>query len=392
MEAKLQVTEVFDKNWDQLNGDKRIIINQGGTRSGKTISCLQCSILYANINPNTSISIVRISMPALKETIIPDFMFIMDQLGIYDIKRHNKTEQLYTFSNGSTIKFLSAATAMRLKGSKRDILYINEATELSREAYLQLAMRTNNKILLDFNPEDNDHWVYELLKEDKCILIKSTYLDNPFLSEDNIQEIEDLIKVDENYYKTYVLGERPTSNRRIYTHFKQFNKRTVHTDMMDYVYGLDFGFNHPCVLVKASFEDNKAYIKEEIYRSKMTTGDLITQMNEVNIDKSKKIYCDSARPEVIEELKRAGYTRATKSDKNVKPGIDKVKSMEIFIDDTSFNLWKEYRQYVWKTIGERILDEPVKINDDGMDALRYAIHSHIKTNKFNSFYTQIYKF
>ena len=392
MDANLEVTEIFDKIWEELNGSKRVIMNQGGTRSGKTTACLQSVIVFANMNPNTSISIVRISMPALKETIIPDFKDIMEGLGIYDIKRHNKTEQLYTFKNGSTIKFLSAATAMRLKGSKRDILYVNEATELPHSAYLQLAMRTNKKILIDFNPEDNDHWIWDLINEDKTVLIKSTYKDNPFLSSELVQEIEDLIKVDMNYYKTYVLGERPTSNRRIYTHFKQYNSSSITTDDMDYVYGLDFGFNHPCALVKTSFDGNKVYVKEEIYRSKLTTSDLIMQMNEIGINKHSKIFCDSARPEIIEELKRAGYSRATKSDKNVKPGIDRVKSMEVFIEDASINLWKEYRAYVWKMNGERIIDEPVKLNDDGMDAMRYAIHSSNKNRKFNDFYTKIYKF
>jgi phage terminase large subunit len=254
---------------------------------------------------------------------------------------------------------------------------------------MQLAMRTRGKILIDFNPEDMDHWIYELIKEDKAVLIKSTYKDNPFLPKEQVDFIENMINSDENYYKTYVLGERPTSHTRIYTHFKQY---TDEPEVEDFCYGLDFGYNHPTVLVKTSFKNNMVYVEEILYKSGLTINDLIQLMNTLNVDKYRKIYCDSARPEIIEELRRAGYTRADLSDKSVKAGIDKVKSMEIFIHYESINLLKEYKLYNWKTSGENILDEPVKLNDDGMDAMRYAIHTHNKGGGFNKFYTQVFTF
>lgn len=385
---EVKMTNVFVKNWEALIGNTyKIILNQGGTRSSKTYSIVQCLIVYCIQNPKVSVSMVRISLPMLKRSIIRDFISIMNDMKLYDVSKHNKTEQIYTFSNGSSVEFLSADSVDKLKGPGRDILVLNEATELSKEVYLQLSMRTRGKIIIDFNPEDNDHWVYDLINKPESILIKSTYKDNPFLPQSQIDTIEDMINVDENYYKTYVLGERPTSGSRIYTHFKQYSDEI---DSNNYVYGLDFGFNHPCALVKTTVDGNKVYVKEEIYQSKMTTSDLVERMEQLGIDKRKYIYCDSARPEVIEELRRAGYTRATKSDKSVKAGIDKVKSMEIFINVNSENLWKEYRLYSWKTHNDTILDEPVKLNDDGMDAMRYAVHTYNKGGGYNPFYANLY--
>lgn len=392
-QVDLQVTELYQKNWDAMHNPKyKTIFNQAGTRSGKTYSIGQCLIVECQTKPGTSVTIVRLSLPLLKRTIIKDIKEILTSMGIYDVRNHNKTEQLYTFSNGSTIEFLSADSSLKLKGAKRDILFLNEATELTESAYMQLAMRTNGKIIVDFNPEDIDWWGYKVMEDKDSITIRSTYKDNPFLGESQIKFIEDKIKVDKNWYKVYVLGERPISNSRIYNHFKTFDDIMSISDEDNYAYGLDFGYNHPTALVKCIFVGTQqVYITQEIYRSNMTISDIITEMKEIGIDMRKPIYCDSARPEIIEELRRSGFTRATLSNKSVKAGIDKVKSLEIYIHSMSIGLLKEYKRYTWKTNEENILDEPVKLDDDGMDAIRYCIHTHIK-QAFNPIMAQIYTF
>jgi phage terminase large subunit len=400
----LKTSDVFQKNWDILyernnkRNDVKFIINQGGTSSGKTIAILQCAIVFALTHRGSSVSICRISLPILKRSVIRDFVNLLKDMDMYYESDHNKTEQIYTFKNGSYVEFVACIEEDKLKGPRRDLLILNECTELSKGMFLQLAMRTRGVIMMDFNPEDNDHWIYEVINEPNAILIKSTYKDNPFLTESNIKFIEDMIKVDDNYYKTYVLGERPTSNCRIYSHFRQsdeipmeINKDGDEVVCDKYCYGLDFGYNHPTVLVKTTFVGNAVYIREEIYRSNLTAVDLIDLMNDFGINKSKYIYCDSSRPEIIEELNRSGYKYAKGADKNVKAGIDKVKSHEIIIHNDSLNIWKEYKKYNWKMDGERILDEPAKIYDDAMDAIRYAIHSHIKVKKFTPIYANIYK-
>ena len=368
---EIKHTIVFEKNWQAYNDPNvRYIINQGGSRSGKSISILQCLIVIA-LSDKVKISIVRETLASCK-TIMDDFMNLLYEYDLYERDNHNKSSSTYIFPNGSIFEFMGVSDTQKLRGKKRDILFCNEVNEVGSEEWLQLMLRTTGKVFVDFNPSDNDHWIYELIKDKKSVLIKSTYKDNPFLTGEQISFIENLINTDINYYKIYALGEIPTSTTRIYTHFKQY---TDEIQSSDYCYGLDFGFNHPCALVKVIFYMNRVYIKEIIYKSGLTTSDLIREMMSNGVEKNKVIYCDSARPDIIEELKRAGYN-ARSSDKNVKQGIDTVKQMEIFVHYESLNILKEYKLYNWKTDKDRVLDEPVKINDDAMDALRYAIHTH----------------
>jgi len=372
MEINIRHTNVFTRNLQALESGKRFIINEGGTRSSKTYSIIQL-LIYLAISEKRSISVIRKSFPVLRGSILRDFLDIMKDLELYDEKRHNKSNNIYEFSNGSTIEFFSIDLATKVRGRKRDICYINEANELSKDDFTQLVIRTNQSIIMDYNPSEAEHFLYDLVKDERSILIKSTYKDNTFLSKDIIIEIENLINVDENYYKIYCLGEKPTSTSRIYTHFKQYYD---YIPSKDYCYGLDFGFNHPTALVKTTFVANRVYVEEVLYVKGLTISDLVNKMNSLRIDRSKPIFCDSARPDIIEELRRCGYGNARISDKNVKKGIDTVKSMEVFIHYESLNLLREFRLYSWKTNGDVILDEPIKLNDDGLDAMRYAIHSY----------------
>jgi phage terminase large subunit len=380
----IEHTEVFTRNWNCLNDDKvRFIFNQGGSRSSKTYSICQMLIVYCLSNPKKGVSIIRKSFPTLRASIMRDFFSIMKELELYDERSHSRTEHIYTFDNGSWVEFFSIDDEQKVRGRKRDILFCNEANEIEFDEFNQLVMRTSGKVIMDYNPSDTEHWIYDIINQDNSVLVKSTYKDNPFLTKEQVEYIENLINVDENYYKIYALGERPTSQSRIYTHFKQYVDDLQYED---YCYGLDFGFNHPSALILTNFKDNKIFVKELIYKSGLTTADLIKMMSELNIDKSKPIYCDSARPEVIEEIRRAGFYKATLSNKNVKEGIDKIKSMEVFIHIESVNLWREYRMYSWRTYKNMILDEPIKENDDAMDALRYSVYSHNRKVKGVPFY------
>jgi phage terminase large subunit len=370
MELELRTTAVY--TWNEsaiLDPGIRFIINQGGSRSSKTYSLCQLMIVYALSNPKTTISIVRKSFPALRGSVMRDFFEILDGLGLYNENNHHKGENLYRFSNGSTVEFFSVDDPQKLRGRKRDILWTNESNELSFEDYQQLNMRTTNKVILDFNPSDNYSWVYDLIPKSNAVLIKSTFKDNVFLDEEIVREIENLINVDEGYYKVYALGEQATLKNTIYNHYKIGD----YVEGGDTWFGLDIGFNHPMALIEISESEGTMYVKERIYESNMTVGDLIKRMENLNIPKTKEIFVDSARPDVIEDLKRKGYN-AKLSNKKVKEGIDAVKSMPLTVDRFSINLIKELRNYKWKTNGDQIVDEPVKIWDDAMDAMRYAIY------------------
>jgi len=335
------------------------------------------------MNKNKGVSIVRKSFPALRASIMRDFFNLMKEMNLYSELNHSKTENIYNFDNGSWVEFFSADDEQKLRGRKRDVLLCNEGNELSFDEFNQLVMRTTGKVMVDFNPSDTDHWVYDIINQDNSRLIKSTYKDNPFLEKDQVEYIENLINVDENYYKIYALGERPVSTMRIYSHFKQYVDEVESSDM---VYGLDFGFNHPTALVECKFIGNKVYVKEIIYESGLTVADIIIKMKDSNLRLDKNIYCDSARPEIIEDLRRNGFYKAVSADKNVKKGIDKVKSMEVYINYESTNILKESKLYSWKSLKDVILDEPVKLNDDAMDAMRYAIFSRDKVIERTPFY------
>lgn len=378
--ASLEInhTEVFTRNLDAYNDGKRYILNQGGSRSSKTYSLCQL-LIYICLTKKVSASIVRQSLPSLRGSVMRDFFEILKDLNIYDANSHQKTENYYKFPNGSMVEFFATIDDQKLRGRKRDILYMNEANEISFAEFNQLVLRTTSAVFIDYNPSDTESYIYDLLKdEEKSILIKSTYKDNPFLEKQQVDYIENLINVDENWYKVYALGERPISESRIYNHFKLYSDEQKSTD---WCYGLDFGYNHPCALVKVQFVENRVYIEELLYKQKLTVSELIDEVR-ILISDNKPIYCDSARPEIIAELRQRGLS-AKESNKSVKEGINAVKSSLIYIDVNSTNILKEYKLYSWKMKGEQVTDEVIKMNDDAMDAMRYAIFTHQK-RKFNS--------
>ena len=374
----IEATPVFEQNYSAWNNPEfKTIINQGGSRSSKTYSIVQVLIIIALTKPNTQISIVRKSFPSLRGSVMRDWKEIMHALDVYEDKNHQKTEYIYNFPNGSTIEFFSLDDAQKVRGRKRDILYCNEANEIDLESWVQLKMRTTGKVFIDYNPSELEHWAYELINQPDSILIKSTYKDNPFLSKEQIKYIEDLIKVDEGYYKVYALGERMAPQALVYTHFVKYDNLPLESEIMDRSYGIDIGFNHYTAFIEVVFAtDNRLYIRELFYEAGKTAEDIVNLVSQSNYDRTKMIYVDSARPDIIESLRRKGI-RASLSDKRVKEGIDFIKSKQVLIYINSENLWRESKMYSWveKKDGT-ITDEIVKKWDDGLDAMRYAAFTH----------------
>lgn len=383
MNLDINATPVFEMNWNALVNGYRYLVNQGGSRSSKSYSILQIIIALC-LKDKISVSIVRQSFPSLRASIMRDFFEILKDLDLYSESQHHKTEHTYFFKNGSSVEFFATDSEQKIRGRKRNILYCNEANELSFDVFNQLVLRTSGQVIIDFNPSDTEHWIYDLLKSEKSILIKSTYKDNVFLSKEQKEYIENLINVDENYYKIYALGERPIASTRVYSHFKQYIDEPEYSD---WCYGLDFGYTHQNAMVKIMYVGSKIYVKEVLYQGKMTAVDLKDHLKTI-IDDNKPIYCDWARPEVIEELKRSGFN-VKEAIKDVKAGINHLKSSEIYIHHESVNLLKEYKLYSWKSKGDLIYDEVIKLNDDLMDALRYGIYTHKKkkgSGEFLKFY------
>jgi phage terminase large subunit len=369
---EIKSTVIFQKNHEALEGDRRFIINEGGSRSSKTYSLCQLVIVYCLQNPNKVVSIIRKTFPALRATVMRDFIEILKETELYSQEAHNKSEHIYSFGNGSIVEFFSVDDEQKIRGRKRDLAWCNEANELYFDDFTQLNMRTESKLIFDYNPSDSASWLYELPK-DESILIKSTYKDNPFLPDSIKKQIEDLKRTDEALYQIYALGEKATSKSNIYSQWTFIQHRPAR--FVNYVYGLDFGYNHPTALVRVYWCDNDIYIEPVIYESYLTTTLLIERMNSLEIEKHITILADYSRPEIIKELNNSGYD-VQNANKVVKKGIDNVKSFGVWCEDSK-PIKREYENYKWKKIGDFITDEPVKLFDDAMDAVRYAT-THIR--------------
>jgi phage terminase large subunit len=282
------------------------------------------------------------------------------------------SENIYKFPNGSIVEFFSVDDEQKIRGRKRDLGWCNEANELFFDDFQQLNMRTESTMIFDYNPSESASWLYDLPK-DESITIKSTYKDNPFLPDSIKRQIEDLKRTDEALYQIYALGERAISKSNIYSNWTFVKHRP--SKFTQFMYGLDFGYNHPTALVRIYWHEKDIYIEPVIYESYLTTTMLIDKLGDLNIEKHIEIMADHSRPEIIAEMQNAGYN-VQNANKTVKKGIDNIKTFLVFCEDEP-RIKKEYENYKWKKIGDTITDEPIKLFDDAMDAVRYAT-THIK--------------
>jgi phage terminase large subunit len=373
----LKSTIVFERNYDALyNNEARFIINEGGSRSSKTYSLCQLIMVYCLQNNGVVVSIIRKTLNALKSTAMRDFFDVLKESGIYEKASHNMSANTYTFPNGAMVEFFSVDDEQKIRGRKRALAWCNEANELFHEDFLQLNMRTEFKMIFDYNPSDSNSWLYELPK-DESVLIKSTYRDNPFLPDSIKRQIEDLKRTDEALYQIYALGEHAISKANIYSNWTFLPHRPAR--FTQFVYGLDFGYNHPTALMRIYWHEKDIFIEPVIYESYLTTSNLIDRMASLDVEKETEIIADYARPEIIAEMNNAGYN-VLNANKVVKKGIDNIKTFGVFALADK-NLEKEYQNYKWKKIGDTITDEPVKLFDDAMDAVRYAT-TYIKGQYF----------
>lgn len=378
----LKATNVFERNYDALGSKDRIIVNQGGRGSSKTYSIAQLFLLLLLTKRNTLFTVTRKTLPALRATAMRDFFEILKNEGIYREERHNRTELIYHYGSNE-IEFISVDQPQKVRGRKRQFLWMNEANEFSYEDFRQLNLRTEKQIWMDFNPSDEFHWIYDnVLTRDDARLIKSTYKDNPFLDPVIVKEIERLKTLDPNYWRIYGEGERGISEAKIYKHWQYCDGLPKELD--ETIYGLDFGYNNPTALVKVGIKDQNIYTQELIYKSFLTNAQLIQQLQQASIAGSAFIYADSAEPQRIEEIRKAGFN-VRPADKEVGKGIDAIKTRAWFITKDSVNVLKEAKSYSWKEKDGKILDEPVKADDHLMDAIRYAVHTHFLKPKVQIF-------
>jgi phage terminase large subunit len=365
---------------------KRIIALQGGTRSGKTYSALQWLIRLCLKHQGMTISIVRKTLPALKSSAMRDFIEILNSIGYYNESDHNKSENTYLL-NKNLIEFFSVDDAQKIRGRKRDILFVNEANEIDLEDWRQLLLRTTGKVIIDYNPSDFEHWIYDqVLTRDDCGLIITTYKDNPHLPDALKKEIESLEQADPEYWKIFGLGERGQLMGLV---FNNWTNQLAVPDNANFVgYGLDWGFSaDPTALVSVWKYEQELYIREELYERGLTNQDIAERLKDMGIAR-KEIYADSAEPKSIEEVYRLGF--------NIKPtqkGKDSIiNSIDILrryrLNLIGNNLQKEFRTYKWKTDkANKIINEPVDFNNHLIDATRYLALMKLQEHRRGQYVT-----
>jgi phage terminase large subunit len=356
---------------------KRIIVEQGGTRSGKTYNILIWLVVsYALRNTGKTITLCRKTYPSLRASAMRDFIDILMKLGLYNEDYHNKSNSEITL-NGNLVEFIGMDQPQKIRGRKRDVLFANEANELSIEDWRQLSLRTTERIIIDYNPSDEFHWIYdEVITRDDADFYQTTYLDNPFLEDSVIAEIERLKSIDENYWRVYGLGERGQAKSLIFT-YNECQQIPTSANLVGY--GLDFGYSaDPTALIAVYQEGDDLYADELIYRVGMTNSDIYKTIASLNLSKYDPIWGDSAEPKTIDELRRRGLNvKATaKGRDSINIGIDMIRRYRLHVTSRSSNLIKELRNYKYHEDKQgRVTNKPIDAFNHGCDAMRYSIYN-----------------
>lgn len=373
---KIQTTVIYNKIDEAMKSGYNIISAQGSSRSSKTYNILIWLISYCLKHPFTRLSIVRATLPAIKGSVFVDFKEILYNMGIFDEKSLNKTEMIYDLPNGSWVEFFSTDSEQKLRGRKRDILYVNEANELKFIEWQQLKMRTTRFAILDYNPSfSDDHWLCELNKDERTHHFISTYKDNPFLEQTIIDEIESLQYKNKSLWQIYGLGLQSQIEGLI------FKEIEIVEEIPHWVkkrgLGQDFGYtNDPTAIIDCALHENDLYLDEICYRTRMLPRDIVDVLKPLKM----KVMSESADPRLVQDIANSGILiyPVQKGSGSIMAGINKMLEYHLKVTRRSINLIKEFRNYTylqdkdgnWK-------NEPIDKFNHGIDAARYWVMGEV---------------
>jgi len=358
---------------------KRVRVIQGGTSAGKTVAIIIYLIHLSQADKNQTLtSIVSESFPHLRRGCLREFLLIMKEHNYFKEKNWNSTNFIYTFETGSQIEFFSVDQADKVRGARRDRLFINEANNVSFDAFEQLEVRTKEFIFLDYNPT-SEFWAFtEIPKRNDWEKIVLTYKDNEALSKEIIDSIEQR-RNRGGWWKVYGLGELGEIEGRIYTNWKIIDE-IPHEARLER-YGLDFGYtNDPSALVAICYYNGGYILDEKFYQRATQNRDIAALIKNYP---SALTIADSAEPKSIDDIKSYGINiiGAKKRAEGfgvigtyLKWSIGLVQEQKISVTKNSVNLIKEYRNYLWQVDRDgRMLNTPEEGNDHALDAIRYAM-------------------
>lgn len=358
------------------NATEDVIVNQGGSSSGKTYSILQVLFTYLIKEPNLVITVVGESIPNLKAGALRDALDIYNNSEVLKsfIKDYNRTDRIFTTYDNSVMEFKSYETSQGAKSGKRDYLFINEAQGISFDIFNELHIRTKKQTFIDYNP-NSEFWVHEnLIGQPDVKLIISDHRHNPFVPQKIRDKIEALRFKDMDLFKVYARGMTGKIEGLIFRNFDIVDELPIGAELLGY--GMDFGFtNDPTTLIKVLRFNQELYIDEVIYETGLTNSDIINKMSHLGVYKNHLIIADSAEPKSIEDLSRAGYyiQGALKGQDSVNNSISTLKQYKINITRTSVNTIKEFRSYKWSVDSNgKSINKPVDFNNHAIDAIRYV--------------------
>lgn len=357
-------------------------IIQGGMSAGKTYAILTILIGYCQSYPKSIVTVAGMAYGHLARGPIRDMQKILEEVGMWNPVAYNKTEKEYHFENGSILEFLSL-DSMSARGPRRDVVFCNEANSMSHETFKQLAKRSRDFVIIDYNPS-SEFWAHteyvnnEKRKKNTSFLIL-TYKDNEALSPQEVADIEEDKPAPgeepSNWWTVYGLGQIGSLEGNVYSGWVESSLEEVTKGRL-VRYGLDFGFSNDESALVAVYDlgENRLGVVEKMFEKGILNSQYAQKFNVAQVDPSVLIVADSARPEAIAEIRSNGF-RIVGADKNagsVLRGIERVSEKQIFY--VGENLKREYLSYAWrkKRSGE-ILDEPQDGNDHLLDALRYAV-------------------
>jgi len=368
----MKASVLFKQNY---GAPAHIVVNQGGTSSGKTYAILLALFCFACETEKQVITVAGQDIPNLKAGALRDAQNICTSAETLRgaVKNFNKTDRVFEFHNGSLIEFKSYDDAQDAKSGKRDYLFINEANGVQWPVYAELALRTRRRIFIDFNP-NTAFWVHDnLLGKPGVQLIISDHRHNPFLSGQERQKIESLKDTDRELWRVYARGLTGKISGLVLNNWDICEG--IPADAKPLAAGLDFGFANDetgCIVVYK--QDGALWVDELLYKKGLTNPDISQKLIEAGLGKDREIIADSAEPKSIEELRRLGWkvTGAKKGPDSIKNSIDILKRYPIKITRRSKNLQEELGRYKWKTDPSgRAINEPVDTCNHLIDPLRY---------------------
>ena len=365
----------------------RIKVIQGGSSAGKTIAIIILLIDKCIKTPGLEVSVVSESIPHLRRGAVKDFLKIMKETGRYIPNNYNKTLLRYEFNNGSYIEFFSADSEEKLRGGRRQILYVNECNAIQYESFLQLAIRTSGEIFLDYNPSAR-FWAHtEVVTQPDVDFIVLNYKDNEGLPDEVVKMLESnrtkalTSTYWDNWCRVYLDGEIGSVEGTIFNDYEVIDIIPQEARLLGY--GLDFGFSYdPAALIALYKYNDDIIVDELIYQTGLLNSELSSQMKQLGV--AGEIFADSAEPKSIHELKRYGHQvkPVEKGKDSINYGIQILQQKKMFVTKRSKNVLDEFQKYMWKKDRNGGYDTtPIDSYNHACDALRYIAMMKLGSRK-----------